>query len=37
MSEKLIIISKNKVISKCIVQDLQKGKFNISEFPVEND
>ena len=36
ISEKLIIIPENKVISKCILQDLKKGKFNISEFPVEN-
>ncbi len=36
ISEKIIFISENKVISKCIVQSLKNGKFNISEFPVEN-
>jgi hypothetical protein len=36
-SEKIIIISKDKIISKCVIQELNDGKFNISEFPVEND
>ena len=35
-SDKIIIISQDKVISKCIIQDFKNGKYNISEFPVEN-
>ena len=37
ISRNIIIISKDKIISKCIIRDLNDGKFNISEFPVEND
>ena len=36
ISRNIIIISKD-IISKYIIQDLNDGKFNISEFPVEND
>ena len=35
-SDKTIFISQEKVISKCIIQDFKNGKYNISEFPVEN-